>query len=334
LSLFAFAAPLNSPQKTKELQMAFTTTGAKAGYTAGVELKPSVLDAIVKQGNTDTPILKAIGRGTTGNFIHSWITDRYAPPKANAKTEISTPTATTQSTKQKTSNYVQIFSNDLLVSYSKQDASQYGEKELNYQISKTAKEHATDIEFALLGLHNATIFTAGVARTESAAGKMGGIFYFIPTANKIEAADLDEAVATRVPLTWDLFSEILQKAWEAGGEVNKVFVGAGLKGTINKFAKDYLIHDTGEHTFDPRITKVATDFGIVDVVIHRMFTEANKLATIVFAGDFKKARLMRYGKERNEEVPTDKTGTIYRFYNEATLEVADNDCFACGYGYK
>lgn len=315
--------------------MAFTTTGAQSGYTAGVELKPSVLDAIVLQGAVDVPLMKAIGRGNYANPItHSWITDRYRGAKKNAKMEISTPAGDTKSTKQKSSNFTQIFTDDIEVSKSKAKASQYGAKEMEYQTGKTSKEHAIDLEYSLLGLHRTTVFTDGVQRTEAVAGEMAGIFHYIPTANRVEKAAMDAVMGNRVPLTWDIFCEILQKAWEQGAEVNKVFVGAHLKGTINSLAKDFLIHETGTKTFDPRITKVATDFGVVDVHLHRMFNETNKLASTILAGDFSYAKWMSYIDTHIEDVPTNKTAKVKRIYTEGTLEVRNNDMFACGYGLK
>jgi hypothetical protein len=315
-----------------------TNTGVAVGN------KPSVLDLVIMQGASDTPLLNMIGKGKVSNILHSWIHDRYESPDANAQVEVSDVGATPDGGKTKTSNATQIFKTEAKVSYSQDAITTYGgTSALKHELNKRAKRHARDIEFALLGLNNGlsasevdagadtgvfSTYTERVANTT--APKMAGLFGFIPSASRINGAG--------GALTYDKFCDVLQKVWEQGGDPKKVFVGAGLKKVINEFSADSSFNsglniNNGNSTFDPRIIKVATDFGVVDVMIHRDFTSANDLDKVVLAGDFSTCSFKTLIDTKLEDVNTSETATVKRYFTEGTLEVKNGDLIACGVNY-
>ena len=120
--------------------MAITATGYQSPATKRVGLVPQVYDKIILLGPDETPLLSKIGTASIHGITDSWITDVLASPKKNAKLEISDFSDDRKSTKQQTSNHVQIFTTEVAVSRSMQAVKSYGGKELEQEVSKRAKE--------------------------------------------------------------------------------------------------------------------------------------------------------------------------------------------------
>lgn len=316
-----------------------TNTGVKVGN------KPSILDLVKLRGAWDTPLFSSFKSGMAKQINHSWLTDNLRAYKDNAQVEISDTTDYSAGSKVLITNTMQIFTTDVKVSMSQQATATYGAKSLQHELMKSAKEHAMDIEYALLGLGNQSStatnlglfgdYTERVANTT--AGKMAGIFKFIPAQNSINTTgtDVTRVADTDAVLTYDLFQSILLPVWQEGGEASAVYVGPSLKKEINKFDTGNaqvtrVINDS--NTYDPRITRVSTDFGIVDVKLHRFFIDANGLGKAILAGDFSTCTTRNLIKTKVEDVQNSDTATVKRYYTECTLEVLNPDLIACGLG--
>jgi len=314
--------------------MAILTTNS--GVSVGN--KPSVLDLVKLQGAFDTPLFSSFTSGKCSNIIHSWITDKLRAYGDNAQTEISDTTDYSDGSKVLNTNTTQIFTTDVKVSKSQEATSTYGAKSLQHELMKGSKEHAKDIEFALLGLGNTTIFTDYVARiANTTAGRMAGIFKFIPDANSINVTgtDVSRAPDADLVLSYDVFQSILEPIWQEGGEATSVYTGPALKKVINQFdagnaVVSRVINDSTN--YDPRITKVSTDFGIVDVKLHRYFIAANALDKTILAGDFKTCTTRNLITTDLESISNSDTATVKRYYTECTLEVLNPDLIASGHG--
>ncbi len=327
--------------------MSILTTNA--GVSVGN--KPSVLDLVKLRGATDSPIFSATKSGSASNIIHSWLTDTLRAYGDNAQVEVSDTQDYAAGSKVLLSNTMQIFTTDVKVSMSQQATATYGAKSLQHELMKGAKEHSMDIEYALLGLSNQSStatnlglfgdYTARVANTT--AGKMAGIFKFIPAANRINVAagvdtvlgTVDDVAGADAALTYDMFQSILEPIWQAGGEATCVYVGPTLKKTINTFDTgntivNRVMNDT--NNYDARITKVSTDFGIVDVKLHRYFIVSNGLSKCVLAGDFSTLTMRNLISTKLEPVSNSDTATVKRYYTEATIEVLNPDLISCGLG--
>ncbi len=316
-----------------------TNTGVKVGN------KPSILDLVKLRGAWDTPLFSSFKSGKAIQINHSWLTDTLRAYKDNAQVEISDSQDYSAGSKVLNTNTMQIFTTDVKVSKSQEATATYGAKSLQHELMKGAKEHAMDIEFALLGLGNQSStatnlglfgdYTERIANTT--AGKMAGIFKWIPDNNSINVTSTG---ATRIAdadtaLTYDVFQSILLPIWQEGGMASAVYVGPSLKKEINKFDTGNamvtrVINDS--NTYDPRITRVSTDFGIVDVKLHRFFIDANGLGKAVLAGEFSTCTVRNLITTHVEAVSSSDTADVKRYYTECTLEVLNPDLIACGIG--
>ena len=303
-------------------------------YQNTVNQKPSVLDAIVLQGATQVPFLKWMGRGKITAPKHSWITDRIRDPQANFNHEVSDLEENTQDTKVMHDNVTHIVKNEFGLSRRELDNARYGQKEWPYRVSKNAKEHAKDMEYALLGLHNDSVFDNYTQETETTPAKMAGIFHYVPDHNRQDFKDGD---GNPVDFTFDHLHQALEPLWKVGGledESFMIIMSARLKHKLNLFAKDYLVKDMDRsRTYDPTISRVVTDFGTVTVKIHRLFGDA-KLQDKILIGKLSEARMMFLTPTEFKEVPTSKTAKFGRYYTDFTLEVRNPDYFACAEGLK
>lgn len=288
------------------------------------------LNEIVKiQGAKTAPILNMLSSGSISNDVHGWFVDRYKDAKDNAHLEISGFDENTINTRQKIENRTQIIKTEFAVSEVEAQIAQYGGKEVEYQTGKTAIEHAKDIEFALLGLGNKTIFDAPQIESGSKPQRMAGFFHFTPNEHRKTFTD--------EPFTYEKLCEMLQPVWHRGGIDGgkfKVFLGAVLKSAINSWKKEYpnLIVNSPSDTYNPLVTKIHTDFGIVDLQLHRLFDGEEKLKGTILAGNFNESSTKYLIDTHLKDVSTEKTIVAKRYYTALTIEVPNPDHFACATG--
>lgn len=307
---------------------------ALLSYGNTVNQKPSVLDSIILQGVYKTPFLEWMSRGSVAAPKHSWILDRYRDAKANAQLEITDIDENTTSTKYTRDNYVQIVKNDFGISDLEMNNAKYGQQEWPYRVAKEGKEHTKDLEYAILGLHNDSVFDGYSAGSPTEAAKMAGIFHYIEDDHRKDYKDSD---GNPTPVTFDRISEILQPIWEKGGLEDQSFMlicGSAIKRTINTFAGDQFFRRVKEDKkFDPTLYELETDFGAVRVKLHRLFNDP-KLSDAILVGQLNEARIMFHTPTKFTEPPTSKTARFGRYYTALTLEVKTPDYFACGTGLK
>ncbi len=301
--------------------------------------KPSIVDAIIKQGVATAPIIQMIGTGSISAPQHSWINDRYADAKDNANLELSDLDENTVPTKTKNTNVAQIIKNEVGVTKRQMEMSQYGGKEWAYQVGKKGKEHLKDIEYALLGLGNSSIEAAPVVATATKAPRMAGLFYFVPDEQKYTVDGYDPSdEASFVDFSLDELHKFLEPLWERGAmedDTFKILLGSKLKQKVNQACKDYIVkyNQPTNGKIDPTVTRIVTDFGEVEFQLHRHFA-GDKLKDKMLAGKFKEARAMYVSQTSFSEVPTSKTAKYGRYYSDLTLEVKNGDMFASAKGWK
>lgn len=326
--------------------MAITSTGFQSPATKREGLKPSVYDKIILIGADETPLLSLIGTSKVTSTEHSWLTDTIAAPKKNAQLEISDFNDVRKSTIQKTTNSVQIFTTDVSVSYTMQRVATYGGREMEREVAKRAKEHKLDMEYALFGLGRdsdvkKSVFKAPTPRTDSVAGEMAGLFYYISKGasafsggkrgNVLAFDSSQDWKGTATTLTEDTLRQILQNIWAAGTMPKDVFIGAELKKAINAMATRQF---GNEKHVNSSVVSLDTDFGRVNFRLHRFLSAQHGLADVLIAGDFSYMKNGLLDPTRLEDVVTSKTAKQKRYYTEATLEVRNADAFAIGVGLK
>nr|WP_314566604.1 DUF5309 family protein [uncultured Campylobacter sp.] len=326
--------------------MAITSTGYQAPATSRQGLKPSVYDKIILIGADETPILSMIGTSEVKGIEHSWLTDTLAAPKKNAQLEISDFNDTRKSTVQKTSNATQIFTTEVSVSRSMQAVATYGGKELPREIAKRAKEHKLDMEYALFGLGrhaNAkqSVFMAPAVRTDTTAGEMAGMFYYVAKGaaswasgkrgNVVAFDSTSNWSGAETVLTEEILHTLLQNIYDVGATPKDVFVGAGLKPAINKFATRQF---GNEKHVNSSVVSLDTDFGKVNFRLHRFLSPKFGLGDVLIAGDFEYMKNGLLVPTELKDVTTSKTAIQKRYYTEGCLEVRNADAFAIGVGLK
>ena len=310
---------------------------ALLSYGNQTNQKPSVLDAIILQGVYRTPFLEWMGRGNVTAPKHSWILDRYRDAQANANLEITDIEENTTDTKYMKDNVVQIIKNDFGISRMEDGNAKYGQKEWPYRVAKEGKEHAKDLEYALLGLHNDSVFDGYTPGSPTTEAKLAGIFHYIESDHRKFFDANGDGTGAPSDLTYDKLSETLQPIWEKGGLEDESFMlvcGASVKKAINRFAGDqYFRRVKEDKKFDPTLYELETDFGTVKVKLHRLFSNP-KLADKLLIGQLNEARIMFHRATMFEEPPTSKTAKFGRYYTELTLEVKTPDYFAVAAGVK
>lgn len=328
--------------------MAFVSTGGNKNVTTGanVAVIESIYDKIQLIGADETPLMSLIGTSTVSNIKHAWLIDTLTNPSRNPKLEISDFVGGGESTKQKKENAVEIFTDDIMVSKTMEKVAMHGGKELPYQTAKKIKEHKLGIEMALLGLGRdanvkTSIFKAPVVRDTATAGEMAGIFYYLAKGatsftngkkgNVLTFDSNNDWSGTDTALTWDKFNEILQQAYNAGETPKDVFVGAKLKGAINGFVSRLL---GNENKYNGAVKSIETDFGTVNIRLHRMLSDAYGLGGVMLAGNFDYVKNGLLYSTEIEDVTTSKTATAKRIYTECTLEVRNADAIVAGVGLK
>ena len=310
---------------------------ALLSYGNQVNQKPSILDAIILQGVHKTPFLEWVGRGSVSAPKHSWILDRYRDAGSNANLEITDIDENTADSKYMKDNVVQIIKNDYGISDEEMQNAKYGQQEWSYRTAKVGKEHTKDLEYALLGLHNDSVFDSYTVGTPTTEAKMAGVFHYVEDDHKQHFDTNGDGTGTATDFTYDRLSEILQPIWEKGGLEDLSFqltVSPLLKKAINRFAGDqYFRQLKNENKFDPTLYELETDFGTIRVKMHRLFANA-KLQNKVLAGKLDEAKLMFKIATKFSEPPTSKTAKFGRYYTSMTLEMKNPDYFACADGLK
>lgn len=326
--------------------MAFTSTGYQSPATSRVGLIPSVYDNIIQLGIEETPILSKIRTSVVKGIEHSWIIDTIGDPTRTPQLEISDFSGDAKSTKQKRTNTVEIFTDDVMVSKDMQAIATYGGKELQYEVAKKAKEHKKRFEQMILGIRSggattikADVFQAPILRDETTKGEAAGVFYYVAKGDSaftnglrgnIKAFDsTSNWTGNLTELTWDRFNEVLQLIYDGGAMPKDVFVGSVLKGRINAMVTRML---GNESTANKVVKSIDTDFGTVNLNLSTYLSSKYGLADVMIAGDFE---YMKHGllvPTTLEDVPSSKTATAKRYYTSSTLEVRNANAFGIGVG--
>lgn len=192
---------------------------ASKTYTA-VGNREDLIDVITNISPDETPLMNKFGKSKVTGMVHSWLTDSLGTPAENAQLEDAKFTTTLATPRVKLENNIQIFMRDCTVSDSQEAVLKAGVKsEMAYQLAKTLKMIAQDVEWAII--NNKT----KVAGDTTTAGKLGGIPYF----NDVNA------VAAGGALTEAMLNDAIQDAWKKGGTPDMVLVSGKNKRKISAF---------------------------------------------------------------------------------------------------
>jgi len=324
--------------------MAITSTSYQSPATSREGLIPSVHDAVIQIGATETPVTSLIGTSKAKGIEHSWIIDPIATPTRTPLLEVSDFVGDAKSTKQRRSNAVEIVTSEVMVSRDMQAIATYGGKELPYEVAKKAKEHALKLEFMKYGLGRdvdakVSVFKDPVVRTDALPGEMAGLFYFLAKGDSTfaagargnvlafdDAADWSGAATTFSELK---MNQVLQNIYDAGESVKDIFVGANLKAGFNALVDRQL---GNEKKSTRNVVSLETDFGTINIRLSRFLSDAYGLGDTFLAGNFDYLKESMLVSTELQEVSTSKTAISKRYYTSTTMEVRNADAFAIGVG--
>lgn len=220
-----------------------------------------------------TPFKTSIGKTKASNRYHEYLTDELAPANSlNAAHEGADAGVADNVGPVRIGSHTQIFTKNVSVSNTVEAVNTAGVKsELARQITKAGKELNRDIEAALVSA-NSSIVSGGAPRLLGGAEAWIKTNAFHGTGGSTAgfAADNVGAVVdgTPRPITEEMFNEMAQDVWYAGGDPSLVLASGKLKQAISKFtgngtkyqnadAKeifagvDYYVSDFGRHKIIP-----------------------------------------------------------------------------------
>lgn len=201
--------------------------------------------------------MNKFGRSKVTGMVHSWLTDSLGTPGENAQLENQPFSSTPATPRVKLENYIQIFMRDCMVSDSQEAVLKAGVKsEMAYQLAKTLKMIALDVEYAIVNNDTKVQGTAVVQ------GKFGGVPYFNAVDdNMVEANELTE----------EALNDAIQKAWAVGGTPDICVVSGANKRIISGFTANAHRERSADSTKLKQIVDVyESDFGMVNMVLHRL----------------------------------------------------------------
>ena len=221
--------------------------------------REDLLDIITNISPDETPLMNKFGRSKVTGMTHSWLTDTLATPGENAYLEDEPFMATEAVPREKLSNYIQIFMRDCHVTDSQEAVLKAGVKsEMAYQLAKTLKAIALDVEWAIVNNDQA------IPGDGTTVGKMGGIPYF----NKEQDNMVD---ANNGAFTETMLNDAIQKAWAVGGTPDICVVSGENKRIISGFEGNAERQRSADATKIKNVINVyESDFGLVNTVLHRL----------------------------------------------------------------
>lgn len=233
---------------------------AKLTYDA-IGNREDLTDVITNITPTDTPFFSSFGKVKCSGVYHEWQTDSLANAGDNANIEGADYTFSKPASRTRTGNYVQYFMTPVEVSDLQRKVDTAGlEDEFAYQMAKKMKEHARDIEYALV---NGT----GNSGASGTARRLKGVLAWLATTVETGTGTGSEA------LTEDMFNDTLQAIWDEGGMPESAYANGFNKRQISAFtggatknveAEDKVVYK-GVDVYD-------SDFGRIRIYPHRHMT--------------------------------------------------------------
>lgn len=278
---------------------------ANLTYSA-VGNKEDLLDVITNISPTETPMFSSFGKTKAKSTNHEWLTDSLATAAANAKIEGADYSFSAKAVRTRLGNYTQIFQSPVEVSDTQRAVDGAGiEDEYAYQMAKSMKEHARDIEFAL-----ASTASTGNSGASGTARTLKGVMAWITSENVTGTGTGLEA------LTESMFNDALQGIWENGGRPDTAYANGWQKRKISAFTASSTKNiNASEKELIAGIDVYDSDFGRIKIVADR-YMNAQQVALL--QSDLWKVAVLRPTK--NIEVAKVGSATRGVIETELTLE--------------
>ena len=281
----------------------------KLSYTEPTN-REDLTNVITNISPEQTPLVSMFKTTTCSSTYHEWPEDELAAAADNAHAEGESITAEATGSRTRKGNHTQILRKTYSVSATQEAVSSAGvSSEYAYAQMKSMKEIAKDLEYALT---KNTTDNAGKAATDSAAAvasRMAGV----PGCVKTNVLDNK---GTARAITMSLITEALRKAWEAGGEPDKLICSGNQKVAISGLTTSNTKNiDAKKKEIVEAVDVIDTNFGRVEIVASRFM--ADDSVYVIDPNYFKVAYLRKFQKHDLPDTFDGKAGFIV---GEATLE--------------
>ena len=267
--------------------------------------KEDLLDVVINISPMDTLFLNKFGKTKASGRYHEHVVDSLATAADNAAIEGADYSFARGAARSRIGNYTQIFITTAEVSDSQREVETAGIKdEMSYQLAKKMKEHARDIEIAL-------VTGTGNSGATGAARRLKGVLSWMTTNNVTGTGTGSEA------LTETMFNELLQSIWDDGGMPGDAYANGYQKRQISNFtgSTTKFTNVTSQKEVISGVDVYDSDFGRIKIHPHRYMT-TNVVA--VLQNDLWKVAVLRPTKK----VDVAKIGSATRaaIETELTLE--------------
>ncbi len=214
-----------------------------------------------------TPFIAAIGKGKATSTLHDWLEDSLtAPTGTNKAIEGADAVATSRTPPERLSNYCQIIEDTFMVSGTMEAVRAIGRgSESAYQLGKSFKYLATELEYACL---NNTTSSAGAAAT---ARQTKGLAGFISTNEKgFESATAENNFSESILML------MAQGCYEEGGDPSTLLVSPSQSRKMAAWDQSNRVvvnTNASEKALIMAVMVLETPFGRMKVTIDRYIAE-------------------------------------------------------------
>lgn len=230
-------------------------------YDQSAGNREDLLNLVVNITPTDTPMLSGFAKGRASATLHQWVRDTLAATGNSKVVEGSDASFGSLSARTTEANYTQINRKTFQVSDTQEVVEKAGvNSEYNYQLEKKLKELARDMEKDII---------TGV----SAAGDTGtaratrGVLSWISTNVETGTGTGSEA------LTEDMYNDLLQTIYAAGGNPDTTYVEGTQKRKISAFTASQTRNiEASSKRLIASIDVYESDFGMQRVMLDRHMT--------------------------------------------------------------
>lgn len=272
--------------------------------------REDLVDVITNISVQDTPLLSGLGEGAMATqTLHEWLTDTFAAYGANAQVEAKAFTAVDLTQPARSNNVTQIFTDDILVSDTEVAVNIGGAQgAFEYQIEKNMKEHAKDIEYALMNGSRAS-GASGVAR------RLQGVINGITTNSTTRSSGSSLGETT--------FNDIIEMVYNSTDSVaDEIYVGATLKRDISGFtATNTRFVAADDKRLSRPVDIYESDFGVHKVFLHRTVGNgANAKELVAIKNDLWKVSWLKGRRTKVTNLQKDGDRERAMLVSELTLE--------------
>lgn len=261
---------------------------------------------------TATPVLNMASKSKATNTLHEWQTQDLAAAASNAQAEGDDASAKTVTPTVRLQNRTQISTKTVIVSGTQQASNPAGRKdELGYQLSLASLELKRDMETDL------TQLDVSATSPRKSRGLRGWVVDNVNNNGGTLASytgNTGYTAGTQRAFTEAQIKDVLQKAYTAGGEPDKIMMAPAAKQTFSGFTGNATRMDKSEDAkVYAAVDFYVSDFGTLEAIPNRFqatrdvfVLQSDKLA-IAYLRPFQTIELAKTGDAEKRELLVEYT---------------------------